>query len=203
MAVPVGSGGPANLGKGPGMPVAGSQVAPVLPAALPVDAAKLALAREAMKAMQAERMLESLSNQLKMMTAQQTTLLLPTTATEEQKARLAQIQTEVTDLVREAAKAQMEKMATVYAEVFTAEELQAMRAFFVSPEGRALLSKQPLLAQRLMPLTRAMQMELMPKIGATIDKAKQELSPAPVAVPPPASAAPTPGAPAPIKITLP
>jgi hypothetical protein len=43
-----------------------------------------------------------------------------------------------------------DEMARIYAEVYTAEELAAIRAFFESAAGQAFLAKTPLLTQKYM-----------------------------------------------------
>lgn len=153
--------------------------APAAPAPAPADPAKLALAHEVIKAMQADRSLEAMTGQIKQMVAQQTSMFTPASATEEQKAKVAQMQSQVMDLAMESVKTMMGKMDAVYADVYSVAELEAIKAFFNSSEGKSMLAKQPQLMQRMMPLIQQMQGELMPKIGALVQNVKQELAPAP------------------------
>jgi hypothetical protein len=131
------------------------------------------------------------------MVAQQAASFVPATASEEQKAKLAKVQSDAIDLAMEAAKDMIGKMDAVYAEVYSVEELTAIKAFFSSTEGESMMAKQPQLMQRMMPLVQQMQGELMPKIGALMQKAKAEIAPPsapvsattpPVEVTPPAPA---------------
>ncbi len=148
------------------------------------DAAKLALAHEVIGAMQADRSLEAMTGQIKQMVAQQTASFLPAGATEEQKAMVAKLQDEALDLAMEAARGMIQKMDAVYADVYSTEELTAIKTFFTSPEGYSMMAKQPQLMQRMMPLIQQMQSELMPKVTALLQKGRQEITP----IPAPASA---------------
>jgi hypothetical protein len=64
------------------------------------------------------------------------------------------------------------KMDTVYADVYTLPELNAMKAFFMSPEGRSMNAQQPQVMAKMMPLMQEMQSELMPKIQKIVGEAK-------------------------------
>jgi len=55
---------------------------------------------------------------------------------------------------------------TIYAESFTAKELQGAIAFYKSPEGQAFITKQPELMKRSMELTQKLMAKVMPKIQA-------------------------------------
>ncbi len=54
----------------------------------------------------------------------------------------------------------------VYADVFTAEEMEALLAFYKSPAGRAFVAKQPELMQRSMEVSQKASLRLMPKLMA-------------------------------------
>jgi hypothetical protein len=53
---------------------------------------------------------------------------------------------------------------SIYAESFTAEELDAMIKFYESPIGKKLLEKQPEMAQKTMQLMQKIMMKLMPEM---------------------------------------
>ncbi len=141
------------------------------------DAAKLVLAHDVIKATQADRMIDGISAQIKQMTMAQTARMLPPEATEEQKAKALAVQGEIMDLAMAATKDMIGKLDGIYADVYSTGELEALKAFFTSAEGRSMIEKQPVLMQKMMPLMQQMQAELMPKINEIIGRAKAELTP--------------------------
>lgn len=184
---------------------AGTAVAQNQPVAAPAptpaaDPAKVALAHEVIKAMQADRMLEGMTNQIKQMVAQQTAMYVTATASDEQKAKVALVQSQADALAGAAVQRVVASMDAVYAELFTEAELQGIKTFFLSPEGQSMLAKQPQLMQRLTPVVQRMQGELMPKIGELVQNLQKDLAPprpAPVSVTTPPIEVPP--APAPTK----
>lgn len=140
--------------------------------AAPADnhAAKLALAREAIAAMHADKMFDAMAAQLKQMPGQLAPL--PAGATPEQRKKFEEIQAKALDLSMESIKGLMTKMDEVYANVYSEAELQAMKAFFVSPEGQSMLAKQPQVMAQIMPLVQAMQRDLLPKMKQLAEEAK-------------------------------
>lgn len=175
-----------------GSALAQNSVAPAAvpaPAAPPATPAQLALARDAVKAMGADRQIEGMNNQLKQMATAQSSMLAPTGATEEQKAAAAKVQSSIQNLAAEATTNMTNTLDTAFAEVFTAAELAAIKAFFTSPEGQAFKAKQQQLSMRLSPKMQQLNEELRQKIGAIMQQAQ------------PAAAAPS--ASAPITATTP
>lgn len=146
------------------------------PAAPAPDAAKLALAREVITAMQVDKMFDGMQAQMKQMALQTASGAIPTSATPEQRARADALQGKIMDLSMEAMKRMISKMDALYADVYSEAELKAMKTFFLSPEGQSMLAKQPMVMQRVMPLAQSMQMELMPKIQALVEQAQAEES---------------------------
>ncbi|HVZ66302.1 MAG TPA: DUF2059 domain-containing protein [Lacunisphaera sp.] len=140
--------------------------------AAPTDdhAAKLALARETIAAMHADKMFDAMAAQLKQMAGQLTPL--PASATPEQRKKFEEIQAKALDLSMESVKGLMTKMDEVYANVYSEAELQAMKAFFVSPEGQSMLAKQPQVMAQMMPHVQEMQRDLMPKMKQLAEEAK-------------------------------
>ncbi len=147
------------------------------PAAFADDnAAKLALAREAISAMQADKMFDGMAAQMKQMAAQQTRL--PASATPEQIKQAEELQGKILDLSMSEAKAMIGKMDAIYASVYSEAELKAMVAFFKSPEGQSMMAKQPQVMAQMMPLIQGMQQGLMPKIQKLVEESKAAAKPA-------------------------
>lgn len=141
------------------------------PAAFAQDnAAKLALAREAISAMQADKMFDGMAAQMKQMASQQ--MRLPATATPEQVQKAEALQGKIMDVAMNEAKAMISKMDAIYASVYSEAELKAMVAFFKSPEGQSMMAKQPQVMAQMMPLIQGMQQDLMPKIQKLVEEAK-------------------------------
>ncbi len=140
------------------------------------NAAKLALAREAISAMQADKMFDGMAAQMKQMAAQQTRL--PASATAEQIKQAEELQGKILDLSMSEAKAMIGKMDAIYASVYSEAELKAMVAFFKSPEGQSMMSKQPQVMAQMMPLVQGMQQNLMPKIQKLVEEARAAAKPA-------------------------
>jgi hypothetical protein len=76
------------------------------------------------------------------------------------------------ELSMTAAKKMITQMDQLYADVYTEDDLKAMKAFFSSAGGKSMISKQPQLMQRMMPMMQQMQQELMPQIQALTQAAK-------------------------------
>jgi uncharacterized protein len=132
--------------------------------------AKLALAREAIAAMQVDKMFDGIAAQMKQMAAQMA--VLPPDATPEQRKKAEELQGKIMDISMGAAKGMIAKMDQIYADVYSEAELKAMRSFFTSPEGQSMLAKQPQVMARIMPLVQEMQRDLMPKIKQLGEEAK-------------------------------
>jgi hypothetical protein len=127
------------------------------------DAERLQLAREVIKATQADKVIDAMTAQVQqMVTAQleaQAAKMPP-----EVLAQLQGAQRELVGLAMESAKGMLVKLDHVYADVYTEKELRAIKTFFESPEGRSMLEKQTVLMQRMMPLMMEMQEAMAPKI---------------------------------------
>lgn len=140
------------------------------------NAAKLALAREAIAATQADKMLDSMGGMIKQLAIQQAQL--PPEATAEQRQKFDAFMSKVMDITMGEAKLMIAQMDAVYAEVYSEAELKAMVAFFRSPEGQSMLAKQPHVMAKIMPLAQQMQQKLLPKIQQLIEKFTHEIQPA-------------------------
>ena len=145
------------------------------------DAAKLALAREVISAMHADKIVDGMVAQIKKMPAAN----VGADATPEQRAKAEKLQADTIELSTAAAKKMIEQMDQVYASVYSDGELQAMKTFFTSPEGQSMLAKQPQIVQKIMPLMQQMQQELMPKIQALAAAAKEQPATPPTPAPAP------------------
>lgn len=132
--------------------------------------AKLTLAREVIAALQADKMIDGMLAQLKQIAGQ--TAAIPADATPEQRAKAEKLQSDVLELSMAAAKKMISQMDQLYAEIYSEPELQAMKAFFSSEEGRSMIAKQPQLMKRMMPMMQQMQQELMPQVQALAAAAK-------------------------------
>ena len=141
------------------------------PAAFAQDnAAKLALAREAISAMQADKMFDGLAAQMKQMAAQQSQI--PASATPEQRQKVEALQEKIMDLSMNEARTLITKMDAIYASVYSEAELKAMIAFFKSAEGQSMMAKQPQIMAQMMPLIQQMQRDIAPKMQKLIEEAK-------------------------------
>jgi hypothetical protein len=126
------------------------------------NAAKQALAREAIAAMQVDKMLDNMAGQIRQMAMQRAQL--PPTATAEQRARFDVFMGRVTDLAMAEVKTMITRLDVIYAEVYTEAELKAIVSFFNTAEGKSMLAKQPQVMTRLMPLMQEMQAAMLPKL---------------------------------------
>lgn len=139
------------------------------------NTAKLALAREAIAAMQADKLFDNMMAQMKQMVIQMSARNTPPDTTPEQRKILEDFQNKAMDLSLGAAKGMIGQMDQLYADVYSEAELKAMIAFFKSPEGQSMLAKQPQVMQRVMPLVQSMQRDLMPKLQQLAEQSKSEL----------------------------
>ena len=141
------------------------------PAAAPAaDPAKLALAREVIAVMKADRMFDSMAMQMKQGAAQ--IAAVPPDATPEQRQKATELQDKIVELSMAAAKEMIAKMDQIYADVYSEAELTAMKGFFSSPEGQSMLAKQPQIMAHVMPLVQEMQRTLIPKVQKLVEDAK-------------------------------
>lgn len=137
--------------------------------------ARLALAREVITAMHADKMFDGMAVQMKQMATQ--SMAVPADATPGQRQKFEQFQGKVMDLSMESAKGLIAQMDHIYADVYSEAELQAMKNFFTSPEGQSMLAKQPQVMAHVMPLVQQMQRDLMPKIKQMAEEMKAALKP--------------------------
>jgi hypothetical protein len=146
------------------------------------NAARLALAREAISAMKADKMFDGMAAQMKQMASHYAQMAPDATPEARQKAE--ELQNKIMDLSMSEAKALISKMDAIYASVYSEAELKAMVAFFKSSEGQSMMAKQPQIMAQMMPLITQMQQGLMPKIQKLVEEAKAAPG-APAAAPAP------------------
>lgn len=84
-------------------------------------------------------------------------------------ATLQSVQTEMLDKAKAMQPQLMQDMGAIMARTYTGEELAAMHAFYMSPEGKAILQKQPQVMAEFMPavMTRMqpLQLEMVQKLS--------------------------------------
>src|SRR4051812_3356025 len=114
------------------------------------NATKLALAREVVTVMQADKMFDNMIGQMKQMATQ--SAVVPPNATPEQQKKLEEFRGKVMDMSLASARGIVAQMDQIYADVYSEAELKAMKAFFTSPEGQAMLAKQPQVMAHVMPM---------------------------------------------------
>ncbi len=135
--------------------------------------AKLALAREVITAMKADKMFDAMLGQMKQIAVQ--SAAIPPDATPDQKKKMEEFLGKVMDLSMESAKGIIAQMDHIYADVYSEAELRAMKNFFSSPEGQSMLAKQPQAMAHVMPLVQQMQRDLMPKLKVLTEQFQAEI----------------------------
>ena len=132
---------------------------------------KLVLAQEVITAIDAEKMLDEMVPQLEQMNSQMVRqLAVQNGFTVDEAAELAKIGPKTTAISIEAIRGLLPEMAKIYVNIYSVEELQAMKRFYTSPEGRAMLAKQPALKQQLSPKIQDAVLATQPHIQELIQK---------------------------------
>jgi uncharacterized protein len=126
-------------------------------AAAPDMAVKEALVRRYFKAMEFEKLMDSMVSSMTPVMAEQAAKSNPALTAEQRQI--------ISDVVRDAMHDVMtpkliEMNVSVYAEAFSEAELRALVVFYESPEGRSIMQKTP----ALMPKAAAIARELMPQM---------------------------------------
>lgn len=149
--------------------------------------ATLADAEQVLQAMRFEEMFAKIMDQQKksmapMMQRMTAGVKLP----EEDRARMVAIQKKVMDELFESMGGPEMKaaVAEIYSSVFSKEELASQAAFYSTPAGQAMTSKQPQVQEKMMQVMMPKMAEIGPKMQAAMQafgeemKAKQGTSPA-------------------------
>lgn len=125
-----------------------------------------------LQAMDMKSMLPGMLAQIDGATQQMARSMLPADATAEQRAKFDRVMAQQQAFMRDALT--WEKLApiyrTVYGDVFTAEEVQAMTRFYTSPEGRSTLQKMPAAVGRTMQEMQPMMQSLMQQSQQMLQK---------------------------------
>jgi hypothetical protein len=131
----------------------------------------LALAREVMKAMEAEKILEALQPQLQQLGVQITRQLTAQYGfTAAEAAEITKVQERILALSTDSFRRLVPEMERAYADTYTEAELRAMKTFYSSPEGQAVLKKQPELVKRLGPAMQDAVLAIQPRIQLLIQQ---------------------------------
>lgn len=132
---------------------------------------KAALAREVIIAIDGEKMLGEMIPQLEQINAQTVRqVAVQHGFTVDESAQLAKVEPQTTALSTEAIHSLVPEMTKIYIEIYSVEELQAMKAYYTSAEGRAFLAKQPTLKQKLSPKIQDAVLAVQPRIQELIEK---------------------------------
>ncbi|MPN27418.1 hypothetical protein SDC9_174851 [bioreactor metagenome] len=96
--------------------------------------------------------------------------------TPESKALAIETQDKIMDLMKaefswENLKPEFERL---YAETYSAEELDGLLKFYQSPLGKKFIAKQPEMQQKTMAMVQQMMMRVMPKIEALTKELQQK-----------------------------
>jgi hypothetical protein len=118
-------------------------------------------------------MFDNMAGQMKQMVGQMAQL--PADATPEQREAFTTFQNKTMDLSIGMAKDLVANADLIYAEVYSEAELNAMKVFFLSPEGQSMIAKQPKIMALLMPVMQDMQRKLMPQLKALADEFQADL----------------------------
>ncbi len=157
--------------------------------------ATLADAEEVLKAMQFDEMFAKImEQQKKQMGPMMQRMAAGMKIAEEDRARVTALQQKVTDEIFDSLSGPEMKAAVagIYSSVFSKEELASLGAFYSTPAGQSMVSKQPQVQEKMMQVMMPKMAEIGPKMQAAMKdfaaemKAKQQTSaPAPTPAPNP------------------
>lgn len=137
------------------------------PAALPATPATLADAEDVLKVMHFEEMLAKIVEQQKkamapMLGRMADQLKVPA---DEREAFTAMQQKAINEAMDTMMGPEMKAdIARIYSNVFTKEELASMGAFYATPNGQAMVAKQPQVQEQMMQAMMPRMMQMQPKL---------------------------------------
>lgn len=137
-----------------------------------------------LEVMDTQKMMDGMLAQMEQATQQMGRSMLGPDATAEQRAKFDKVMAEQQAFLRRmlAADRLQPIYRTVYADVFSAEEVQAMTDFYSSPTGRSILQKMPQVMGRTMqemqPLMREAMQEVQQSLQRELGTAKPSATPA-------------------------
>lgn len=157
-------------------PAAGDKPAQAAPKPVLVEPSEsqIQLARETVQAVGLHQQIEGVILQFRRMAAREAAEIAPANATEAQKKVLAAFQTSLQALATESANRMLRTYARAYLAVFSPVEMTAIRNFYISPEGRAFLAKQPQLARAIGPSLQEFQTELNQKLATLLQQTRKD-----------------------------
>lgn len=168
-------------------------------AASPATPATLADAEEVLKAMHFEEMFAKIMDQQKKgMGPMMQRMMAGMKVSDEEKARVVEIQKKVLDGVFDSLSGPEMKTAVagIYSSVFTKEELVSLGAFYSTPAGQSMVAKQPQVQEKMMEVMMPKMAEIGPKMQQVMKEFAAEQQAKRAAAPTPAPApAPAPGKP--------
>lgn len=131
------------------------------------------LATELLTTMQVDKALTQSFDAVKDMQKQ---MVMKFATTPESKALAIETQDRIMDLMKtefswEKLKPEFERL---YAETYSAEELDGLLKFYQSPLGQKFIAKQPEMQQKTMVMVQQMMMRVMPKIEALTKELQQK-----------------------------
>jgi uncharacterized protein len=91
----------------------------------------------------------------------------------EERARIAELQRKITELMVDRIDKATPAIAKVYADVYTEEEIDGILAFYKSRVGKAFLEKMPQVMQGLMPAMMGLINGLQPEIRKMTEEMRQ------------------------------
>lgn len=136
-----------------------------------------------LEVMDTQKMMDGMLAQMEQATQQMGRSMLGPDATAEQRAKFEKVMAGQQAVLREmlAADRLQPIYRSVYADVFTAEEVQAMTEFYSSPTGRSILDKMPQVMGRTMQAMQPLMREVMQQVQQSLQR---ELGAAPQAATP-------------------
>lgn len=136
------------------------------------NSAKLELAHQVITATGIEQTLDQMIVQT-MQPAIDAAAHAPAGTTPEEREKFDQWHRKMMNLSVQSGQDLLDRVDHLYADLYSEQELLAIKAFFTSPEGRALLSKQPQVIARLTSLVQDMARDLKPKVQQLVDERKK------------------------------
>ena len=136
------------------------------------------LAEELLLLMEVDKTVAKTFDMIKQMQMNQLgSMKLPEELTKEASERIVSMQGEIMDIV--AKELEWDKLKedyiSIYADVFTKEELEGIIAFYKTPVGQKFIKKQPELMQKSMEITQKQMTTIMPKIQKAMQDLKKTL----------------------------
>lgn len=136
-----------------------------------------------LEVMDLQKMLDGMLAQMEQATQQMGQSMLGENASAEERARFERTMADQQAFLQQMMTAEKLRpiYRSVYTDVFTAEEVQAMADFYGSEVGRSIMQKMPQVMGRSMQAMQPMMQEMMQQVQQSLER---ELKEAPAATPP-------------------